>query len=105
MGKIGGFEDLEIKDAVLVWTGWKRDVKPRRDEAAFVQHFGPNAASRLLPIVKSLEDDFYASDARLVAANLIEMEKLSSEDFRRKHPDTDPEVAMAFAWCYTFDYK
>ena len=33
------------------------------------------------------------------------MEKLSSQQFKQKHPDVADEIVQAFAWCYTFDFK
>ena len=40
-----------------------------------------------------------------MAVNLAEMGRLAIEDFNDKHPELPSEVAEAFAWCYTFDYK
>jgi hypothetical protein len=92
-------------EAVSLWTGWGHGTMPSRDDARLAKHFGDELAAKLLPLIKSLEDDFYASDAHLVAANLVEIEKLSSEQFKRKHPAVADEIVKAFAWCYTFDHK
>ncbi len=105
MDKVNDFESLLVVKAVLVWTGWGRDVMPRRDDSLLVEHFGAEVAAKLLPVVKSLEHDFYLSDARFVAVDLKEMEKLSSEQFRKKNPAVADEIVKAFAWCYTFDFK
>ncbi len=78
---------------------------PNRNNKRVVDRFGEQDAVKLLPLIKSLEEDFYASDAQLVAANLQEMEKLASEHFKRKHPTAAEEIVKAFAWCYTFDFK
>lgn len=78
---------------------------PSRSDERVTDHFGDASAAKLLPLIKSLEDDFYSSDARLVAADLQEMEKLASEQFKRKHPTVADEIVKAFAWCYTFDFK
>lgn len=80
-------------------------MMPNRDDARLVSYFGDEVAEKLLPLIKSMDDDFYSSDARLVAANLQEMEKLASEQFRRKYPTVADEIVKAFAWCYAFDFK
>jgi hypothetical protein len=95
----------QLIEAVLVWTGWGRSIAPSRDDARLANQFGGEVAAQLLSLIKSLEEDFYSSDARLVAANLQEMEKLASEQFKRKHPTVADEIVKAFAWCYTFDFK
>jgi hypothetical protein len=96
--------DLLI-EAICLWTGRGQKSWPGRDDSALINHFGPEKASKLLSILKSLEDDFYLSNARLTAANLQEMAKLAAEDFRKIHPEIPEEIVQAFVWCYTFDYK
>jgi hypothetical protein len=105
MDKIDSFETDHIAEAVILWTGWKQQAFPRRNDSQLVTRFGPNLASKLLIAIKSLEDDFYSSDARFTATDLAEMETMSTEHFRRKHPQLPDEIAKAFAWCYTFDFK
>lgn len=105
MVKINNIETSQLVEAILVWTGWGRDVIPRRDDALLVNHFGVEVAAKLLPVIKFLEDDFYSSDARFVADDLQEMEKLSSKQFRKKYPEIEDEIVKAFAWCYTYDFK
>jgi hypothetical protein len=105
MVAMNNLNSSQLIEAVRVWTGWGRSIAPSRDDARLVNHFGDQVAARLLPLIKSLEKDFYSSDAQLVAANLQEMEKLASEQFKRKHPAVADEIVKAFAWCYTFDFK
>jgi hypothetical protein len=105
MVKINNIDSSLLVEAILVWTGWGRDVMPRRDDSLLVNRFGTEDTAKLLPVIKSLEDDFYSSDARFVADDLQEMEKLSSAQFRKKHPTIADEIVKAFAWCYTFDFK
>jgi hypothetical protein len=95
----------QLIEAVGFWTGWGQSAAPSRSDKRLADHLGENIAAKLLPLIKSLEDDFYASDARLIAADLQEMEKLASEQFKRKHPTVAEEIVKAFAWCYTFDFK
>ena len=105
MVKINDIDYSLLVEAILVWTGWGRDVIPRRDDSQLVNRFGIEATAKLLPVIKSLEDDFYSSDAKFVAEDLHEMEKLSSAQFRKKHPTIADEIVKAFAWCYSFDFK
>lgn len=113
MKDLKNFEDLryqeiyppQLVEAVRLWTGWGYTMMPSRDDKRLSEQFGTEGAAKLLPLIKSLEDDFYSSDARLVAANLQEMEKLASDQFKRKHPKVADEIVRAFAWCYTFDFK
>lgn len=105
MVKIESLESPQLVEAVLLWTGWGRDIMPRRDDSLLVSRFGTEAAAKLLGVIKPLEDDFYSSDARFLAADLREMEKMCAEQFRKKHPGVAEEIVKAFAWCYTFDFK
>lgn len=94
-----------LVEAVRVWTGWGLSRTPSRDDARLAKQFGHETAAKLLPVIKALDEDFYTSDARLVAADLQEMEKLASEQFRRRHPAVAEDIVKAFSWCYTFDFK
>jgi hypothetical protein len=95
----------QLVEAVLVWTGWGREMMPRRKDSLVVDRFGAEVAARLLPAVKSLEEEFYASDARYVAADLEELERIAVADFRERHPEVADEIVKALAWCYTFDFR
>jgi hypothetical protein len=95
----------ELVEAVRVWTGWGRCTHPDRDDARLTKHLGQEVAARLLPLVKALEADFYASDARLEAPSLPEMGRLASKQFKRKHPTVADDIVAAFEWCYTFDNR
>jgi hypothetical protein len=94
-----------LAEAVRVWTGWGKSIAPSRDDAALVNHFGLDQASRLLPILKSLEAEFYSSEAWKFAADHREMDAMVSEQFRTKCPGIPDDLVRAFAWCYTYDYK
>lgn len=95
----------QLTEAVLLWTGWKREAWPRFDDASVVSRFGPELAAKLLSVIRTLKDDFYSSDASLVAADLQEMGKMATEEFKIKHPEISEEIVKAFAWCYTFDNR
>ena len=94
----------ELKSAVLSWTGRGTSVSPLRNDDLVLGKFGKKAQA-LLNQVKILEEDFYKSDAHLRATSLAEMEIIAIQDFNVIHPDIDQEIAKAFAWCYSFDYK
>jgi hypothetical protein len=103
--EINDFESAQLVEAILAWTGWGRSAIPLRDDSLLEKHFGDEVAAKLLPVIKSLEDDFYSSDAKFVADDIQEMGKLSSEHFKKKHPAIPDEIVKALAWCYTFDFK
>jgi hypothetical protein len=95
----------KIGEAIVVWTGWGRSAYPSRDEELLIDCFGTEATTKLLPIIRELEDEFYSSDARYAARDLAEMAAMSADEFMKKHPELSEDAAHAFAWCYTFDYK
>jgi hypothetical protein len=55
--------------------------------------------------LRSLEADFYSSDAHLTEPDLHAMTDRASEEFRSRHPDAPSALVDALAWCYSFDYK
>lgn len=105
MVKMTSEECRRVGEAIVVWSGWGRSSWPSRDDELLVKHFGRDAAAKLLPIIRELENDFYSSDARHTAADLAEMASISSKQFMTKHPDLPDDAVRALAWCYTFDYK
>ena len=94
-----------VSDAVVWWTGWGRKSWPSREDDDVVERFGQDTALDLLPAIKGLESDFYASDARHRARALAEMGEQAAADFRLLHPEVAEDAVQAFAWCYTFDFK
>ncbi len=78
---------------------------PVRDAAAVRRCFGDDVANKLLPVLAGLAGEFYSTNALHVAGSLAEMGELAAADFRAKHPELPAEIAEAFAWCYTFDFK
>ena len=104
MVEMNVLNSAQLIEAVRVWTGWGQSAMPSRSDQRLADQFGEDA-TKLLPLIKSLEGDFYASDARLTAANLQEIEMLASDQFRQRHPTVAEEIVKAFAWCYTFDFK
>jgi hypothetical protein len=105
MVKMNTADNARLVEAVREWTGWGKDVKPRRDKEAVIRRFGSEVAARLLPVLNGLAEDFYSTNARHMAADLAEMGAMAAADFRTRHPSMPAEISEAFAWCYTFDFK
>ena len=55
--------------------------------------------------IRALEDDFYATDARFKAPDLVTMADMAADDFRGKHPEISEQAVEALVWCYTWDSK
>ena len=94
-----------LAHGVVRWTGYGSSAWPQRDDDALVREFGEPDGLDLLAALKTLEADFYASDAHLNAHDLRTMGDQAAAEFRAQHPDVPDEVVAAFTWCYTFDYK
>ncbi|HEV2328518.1 MAG TPA: hypothetical protein VGY56_06995 [Verrucomicrobiae bacterium] len=94
-----------LTEAVVLWTGWGKNPSPKRDDLSLTTRFGSEVASKLLLVVKSIEKEFYKSEAWKVAKDLNEMSKMATDDFKKDHPEIPDAISQAFAWCYTFDYK
>jgi len=105
MAEIKNVDYQTLARAVALWTGYDSASCPTREDEALRSVFPVDEAGRLATIIKGLEDDFYKSQAHLTAKNLSEMKDIASSDFKRLHPELPKEIANAFAWCYTFDYK
>ncbi len=95
----------QITEAVILWTGWQQGPWPVRDDTRVLDRFGPAVGKALLNIVKTIEEDFYSSNARHIAVDLPEMAEIAGKEFHSKHPDIGEEAVKALAWCYTYDYK
>lgn len=105
MVKMTPEEWQRVGEAILVWSGWGRSSWPSRNDELVAKCFGRETAATLLPLIRQLEDEFYASDARHTAADLAEMASISSQQFVAKYPELPDDAVRALAWCYTFDYK
>lgn len=105
MVEVGNVDSQILAKAVVLWTGYDSAACPTREDETLSSVFPADEATKLATIVRALEEDFYKSRAHLTAKNLSEMKDIASLDFRRLHPELPEEIANAFAWCYTFDYK
>ena len=105
MGEMTDREWQELADAIVAWTGKGDSNYPARSESRLAAQCGADVAAKLLPTIRKLEADFYATDARYVAADLSEMGRLASTRFEQKYPLLPKAAVDAFTWCYTWDYK
>lgn len=94
-----------VSKAIVIWSGWGETAYPARDEGRLRRAVGEAEAQHLIPRIREIESEFYATNARFVAADLTEMGNLATSDFRRKRTDLSAEAVEALAWCYTYDYK
>ncbi len=105
MEEITSVPPNQLAEAIKIWTGWGKSPIPTRDDKRLKESYGTKASEELLQVIKKLENDFYSSNAGVIASNIQEVAKLSSEQFKKKHPALPEEITKIFAWCYTFDYK
>lgn len=105
MAEIESFDSQTLARAVVIWTGYGSAAWPTREDEVLFRMFPTDEAAKLASIVRSLEEDFYKSQAHLNSRSLSEMGRLASSDFKHLHPTLPEEIVNSFAWCYTFDYK
>lgn len=105
MAEINASTPSELVEAVQLFAGWGRSGVPDRDEGRVTARFGTERGRVLLEQIRVLEDDFYRSDAHLVARSPSDMASKSAADFRASHPQAAREIIDVFVWCYTYDYK
>jgi hypothetical protein len=94
-----------VSDAIFVWTGHGGSAWPQRDENRLVHRFGSETAAELLPRLRMLQRDFYASDARDTAPDQRSLGDRAPAVFKHWHPELRDDAVEALAWCYTFDFK
>ena len=105
MGDTRAVDGDDLTRAMMLWTGRGTRSWPHRDDAALVREFGEDRGFDLLMAVRSLEADFYRSEAHLTEPDLGAMTARAAAEFRSQHPDAPAAVVDALAWCYSFDYK
>jgi hypothetical protein len=95
----------DISRAIVMWTGYRNEPKPSRDDEHFAMVIGADAARDLLPNIRRMQDEFYESDAYNTVAGLDEMARTAAAEFRGRHPELSDEAIDALAWCYSWDWK
>jgi hypothetical protein len=94
-----------LAEAFAVWTGKGVSPMPKRDDDQVIAHFGAKVAQDLLPIIKSLEKDFYAAAKETISRDLNEMIEVASATFRAMHPDVSEDVVKILDWCCSYDWR
>lgn len=105
MGKMTS-ADPRVSVAIVLWTGFdlEKQLWPLRDESRVVARFGELAAD-LMPLVRSLHDSFFGSDAYHRGVDLAAKTELATANFLLIHPEVSEEAVRALAWSYAFDHK
>jgi len=70
-----------------------------------VEHYDASTVAQLLPLIREVVSEFYASDAWKKAGDLREMGDLAAARFVEKFPDAPGDAVEALADCYTYDHK
>ena len=94
-----------IVDVIALWTGWGMSPVPKRSDQRVIDRFGMQVAEDLLPVIKSLQKDFYASATENFATDVDEMGNIASERFRRAHPEAWENVVKILNWCDAYDFR
>ena len=97
--------DPEFAEAFMVWVGHDARSCPACDDDAINSHYGEARAARLLPLLRLVIDDFYASDAAIRVPGMKAMVSRAKEEFAIRYPSSPPEIVEALAWCYSFDNR
>jgi len=95
----------DLAKAVLIWTGYGQAPYPARNDRLVIEVFGVDRGEKLISLMVKLKDEFYLSEAKFTATNLSIMGDAAIEEFKNRHPGFNESVSIAFAWCYTYDYK
>jgi hypothetical protein len=104
MEKIDAKDAARVSEAIEIWVGPVPSYSYDR-EAALVDRFGKAGAAELVPIIRALEDDFYATQASDVADSLRTMHQLASSDFKSKHPELSDRAVHALANRYVYENR
>jgi hypothetical protein len=94
-----------LAEAFAVWTGKGMSPMPKRNDDRLVAYFGAKVARDLLPVIKSLEKDFYAAAHENISRDLNGMIDAASAAFRRMHPDISEDVVKILEWCCSYDWR
>jgi len=95
-----------LSEAIVVWIG-KAGLSPipRPDDSRVISRFGEEASLDILPLVRRMFDDFYATDAIHRVADNDEMLEVAAADFRALHPDISADAVDALKWSMSWDYR
>lgn len=68
-------------------------------------HFSAEIASKVLPVMKAMMTEFFASDALFNTRDLVEMTDMATRNFRAKHPEVTDEILQDMDWLYSFSMR
>jgi hypothetical protein len=94
-----------LSEAVVAWTGYREADLPTRDDGRVTERFGKAEAERLLPMVRDVERECWASKAHQTAADPAEMAALAAAHLRGRFPQLGDHAIEAVVWAYTFDNR
>ena len=94
----------QVSRAIVLWSGLGKTSYPQRDDSRVVTTFG-EAAPDLIALVHELARQYYRTDAEHRFADLSDMGRAASEQFRSAHPEIGDRAVQALEWCYTFDKR
>jgi hypothetical protein len=92
-----------LSEAIVAWTGYGEGAWPKRDEERVRERFGTAEADRLLPMVRDVERECWASRAHQTAPDLAEMATVAAGHLRERFPHLGHDAIEAVVWTYTFD--
>jgi hypothetical protein len=105
LASLSGVTPPLLAEAFAVWTGKGVSPMPKRNDERLIAHFGARVAQDLLPVIKSLEKDFYEAAQENISMDLNDMIEAASAAFRRMHPDISEDVVKILDWCCSYDWR
>jgi hypothetical protein len=94
-----------VSEAVVVWIRGGERPYPSTDDARVIERYGEKTACRLLPTLRQLERDCFASDAYKRGADLYETARLAERDVRAEHPELTTVAVDALVNLYAWRWK
>lgn len=99
-------EPSVLSEAIVVWVGWGGpDPLPKTDDSRVVSRYGEAVSLEILPMIRQLHNDFYATDAIDRVADHGEMLDVAAVEFRARHPEISADAVDALKWCMSWDYR
>ncbi|MEZ5654250.1 MAG: hypothetical protein R3E87_27255 [Burkholderiaceae bacterium] len=91
--------------ALVLWARPPGARYPQRSDQRVLDEFGVEVGSWLVPIIKKLADDYYATDAQWTVRDLGEAGRVASDAFMARNPHVPLEAVRTLEWCFTWDFK
>lgn len=94
-----------ISEAVVIWVLGGEQPYPATDDARVIERYGEQTARRLLPALRRLERDCFASDAYARGYDIYEVARLAERDVRAEHPELTTAAVDALVKLYSYNWK